>query len=162
MAVIEQNKSTSGWCSSIPTTEIFKHVTQATVCAKTTSSHTEKSGALLEGPLTVSPGMAGLFAPSPSCLDYNREQCCLMGKGIYGQQRAWWLVCKLSTLAAGISFPQTAENWRLQSALSSLYLLASHPRGCPLKVIAFGGEIRNPAGGVCSSKRDHKDGGVFS
>lgn len=105
MAVIEQNKSTSGWRSSIPTTEICKHVTQATVGAKMTSSHTEKSGALLEGPLTVSPGMAGLFAPSPSCLDYNREQCCLMGKGIYGQQKAWWLVCKLSTLAAGISFP---------------------------------------------------------
>ena len=49
--------------------------------------------------------------------------------------------------------PPTAENLRLQSALFSLYLLlASHPHVCPLKVIAFGREIRNPAGGVCSSK----------
>ena len=49
--------------------------------------------------------------------------------------------------------PQTAENRRLQSELFSLYLLlASHLHGCPLKVIAFGGEIRNPEGGVCSSK----------
>lgn len=47
----------------------------------------------------------------------------------------------------GSPSPQTAENRRLQSELFSLnLLLASQPRGCPLTVITFGGEIRNLAG----------------
>lgn len=98
-----------------------------------------------KGPLKLGLGSSALFATS-QLLGVITERCCVSwwAKAFQVGRKSGLNVCKLSTFTAGISFPKTAENRKLHSAFFSLYLLlASHLRGHPLKVIAFGKEIRN-------------------
>ena len=86
-----------------------------------------------------------------------------MGKGIYGQQKVWWIVCKLSTLAAGISFPpdcreQTTAVWTFLFEPSSCFSTSWLPINSDH---LWRGDQKSCRRGVCSSKWDRKDGGVF-
>lgn len=86
--------------------EIHKCIHQPTIGEKVIKLHhyaTEKSVCL--EPLQPAWGRLSLFVPS--------QLLVLMGKGISSWQKVWFNICKLSTFAAGISLPQTAENSKL-------------------------------------------------
>lgn len=100
-----------------------------------------------KGPLKSSLRKFSPICYFPAAWSHNREWCCLSWseKAFKVGGKSGWNVCKLSTFTARNSCPKTAVNRKLYSAFFSLYLLliASHLRGCPLKVIAFRKKIRN-------------------